>query len=117
VLAVEVVSSPKRIDWTVANDGARDMTILSIGATGGLFLNHQIQVHPGGMPLFGILAVLANLLLTCILVYRKRWRVAAKKSSTFKNVFLDVALGMLALSLTTGLFIAGYSGAVLGGAK
>ena len=27
VLAIEVVSSPTRIDWTVANDGARDMTI------------------------------------------------------------------------------------------
>src|ERR1700686_3646552 len=66
VLAIEVVSSPKRIDWMVANDGALDMTILSIGATGGLFLNHQLQVHWGGKtPLLGILAVLANLLLSC----------------------------------------------------
>jgi len=111
VLAIEVVSSPRRIDWAVANDGARDMTILSIGATGGLFLNHQLQVHWGDMaPLLGILAVLANLLLSCILVYRKRWKLADEKSSGFRNTLPDLALGGLAMCLTAVLFLVGYVG-------
>jgi hypothetical protein len=116
VLAIVIVSGPKEIGWDAANDAALDMTILSIGATGGLFLNHRLQEHWGMQtPLYGILAVLANLLLSCMLVYRKRWKPEAERTATIRNMWPDLVVGTLAMCLTTGLFIMGYTSG--GGAK
>src|SRR5258706_13422121 len=94
VLAIVIVSGPKAISWDAANDAALDMTILSIGATGGLFLNHKLQEHLGGQtPLYGILAVLANLLLSCMLSYRKRWKPENESGAGFRNKRPGLSLG------------------------
>jgi hypothetical protein len=109
VLAIVIVSAPRPISWEVANDAGLDMTILSIGATGGLFLNHKLQEHLGGQtPLFGILAVLVNLLLSCMLVYRKRWKPENERDARFRNMLPDLAVGAVAMCLTMGLFAFGY---------
>ena len=115
VLAIVVVSGREKINWDAANDAALDMTILSIGATGSLFMNHTLQEHLGGrISLYGILAVLANLLLSCMLAYRRRWKPVDRRAPTFLNMLPDLVLGGFALSLTTGIFVIGY---VSGGAK
>lgn len=110
VLGIVVVSGPKEISWDAANDAALDMTILSIGATGGLFLNHKLQEHWGDQtPIYGILAVLANLLLSCILAYRKRWKPENDRAPRFRNMLPDLLVGGIAMCLTTGLFVVGYT--------
>lgn len=109
VLAIVIVAGPKAITWDAANDAALDMTILSVGATGGLFLNHKLQEHLAGQaPLFGILAVLANLLLSCMLVYRKRWKPESERGVGFRNMLPDLIVGTLAMTLTTTLVAVGY---------
>jgi hypothetical protein len=108
VLAIVVISSKDKPDWDAANDGALDLTILSIGATGALFLNQKFQEHWHQItPLLGIAVVLANLLLTCVLAYRRRWKPEGQKALDFRNVWPDIFFGVLALIITTAVFVFG----------
>ena len=108
VLAIVIVSSRSKPDWDTANDAALDLTILSIGAVGALFLNEKLQEHWRQLtPLLGIVVVLANLLLTCILAYRKRWKPDEEKALEFRNIWPDIFLGVLALIITTAVFVFG----------
>lgn len=108
VLAIVVISSKSKPNWDTANDAALDLTILSIGATGALFLNQKFQEHWRQLaPLLGIAVVLANLLLTCILAYRRRWKPEEEKALEFHNVWPDIFWGVLALVITTAVFVFG----------
>jgi hypothetical protein len=94
------------ISWSSCNDIAVDFGILSMGANGGIFLNPVLTQHWGpDTPVYGIGVVVANFVLTSILVYRRRWRTLPV--SWLGGVF-DLFLGALAITITCWAFASGY---------
>ena len=107
VLGMVVVAKDGTPDWCEANDAALDLTILSIGATGPLLLEPNLRAHfNADMAVYGILLVLANLLVACALVARKKWK--ADRALTFRNIYPDFFMGMFAVAMTTGAFYHAY---------
>jgi hypothetical protein len=102
-------------DWSEANDASLDLTILSIGATGPLLLEaHLRETFNPRMAVYGILLVLLNLLIACILVGRKKWKT--DHTLRFGNVWPDFLLGLLSVGMTTGAFYIAYYSSTAGGA-
>jgi hypothetical protein len=114
VLGMVVIAKNGPPDWTEANDASLDLTILSIGATGPLLLEAQLrEVFSPRMAVYGILLVLVNLLIACVLVGRKKWK--ADHTLRFGNVWPDFLLGMLSVGMTTGAFYIAYHSSTVGG--
>jgi hypothetical protein len=108
VLGMVVLAKPGVPDWLDANDASLDLTILSIGATGPLLLEPKIrQAFDSNMAVYGILLVLTNLLIACVLVGRKKWK--QNHALTFENIWPDFLLGLLAVGMTTGVFYIAYN--------
>ncbi|HXH90404.1 MAG TPA: hypothetical protein VNN25_02400 [Thermoanaerobaculia bacterium] len=92
------------------NEVAVDFTVLSIGATGAIFLNPRLVAHWKELTgVYGIVVVLVNLLLASFLVYRRRWR---QETPTKMQAYVDLFLGVLALTVTLMAFYAGFTGSV-----
>lgn len=108
VLGIVVVANQETPDWMQANEAALDLTILSIGATGPLLLEPGIRENfRPDMAVYGILLVLSNLLIACILVGRKKWK--KNRELTFINVWPDLLFGVFSVAMTTGAFYAAYN--------
>jgi hypothetical protein len=107
VFMLLVASSEKEpLSLAKCNDIALDFILLSIGASGAVFLSPKLSAHWAELtPVVGILLVLVDLVLASILVYRRRWRVDAP---TRTQAYLDLALGVLGLTITVALFYTGY---------
>jgi len=94
------------ISWSSCNDIAVDFGILSMGANGGIFLNPLLAQHWGAdTPVYGIGVVVANFVLTSVLVYRRRWR---RLPVGWLGGGFDLFLGALALTITCWAFASGY---------
>jgi len=103
VLGMGMVAKTGAPDWSEANDAALDLTILSIGATGPLLLEPRLRASfSPDMAVYGILLVLLNLLVACVLVGRRKWK--SDRSLTFRNVWPDLFFGTLSIAMTTGAF-------------
>lgn len=108
VLTMVIVAKNGPPDWLEANDAALDLTILSIGATGPLLLEHKLRASfSPDIAVFGILLVLANLLIAGALVGRKKWK--KNLQLTFANVWPDFLLGSFSVAMTTGAFYFAYT--------
>lgn len=106
LLVFEWAASKNPISWDECNGMGLDFAILSIGASGAIFINPRLLQHWGQYtPVYGIVTVLANLLLAAILVLRRRWRAGPVD---WKAGMLDLFLGVLSLSLICGVFYFGY---------
>jgi len=107
VFLLLVASSDKEpLGWAKCNEIALNFILLSIGASGAVFLNPRLSANWAELtPIVGILLVLANLALASVLVYRRRWRVDAPTSA---QAYFDLVLGVLGLALTVATFCAGY---------
>lgn len=104
---LEAASDKEPLSRAKCNDIALDFILLSIGANGAVFLNPRLNAHWAGFtPVIGIVVVLANLLLSAMLVYRRRWRKV--DMPTKGQAYLDLALGVLGLTITAATFYAGY---------
>ncbi|HEY4594634.1 MAG TPA: hypothetical protein VIJ61_19605, partial [Thermoanaerobaculia bacterium] len=74
LLFMVAASDNKPLSLDSSNDIALDFIILSVGATGAIFLNPRLTDHwKGFTPILGIVVTLVDLLLASILVYRRRW--------------------------------------------
>lgn len=114
VLGMVVIAKNGVPDWSEANDASLDLTILSIGATGPLLLEPKLrQTFDPDMAVYGILLVLTNLLIACVLVGRRKWKT--NHALTWGNVWPDFLLGMLSVIMTTAAFYAAYNSTVRGG--
>jgi hypothetical protein len=114
VLGMVIIAKNGVPDWTEANDASLDLTILSIGATGPLLLEPKLRrIFNPDMAVFGILLVLVNLLIACVLVGRKKWKT--DHGLTFGNVWPDLLLGMFSVAMTTGAFYFAYNSSTAGG--
>jgi len=102
VLLFMVAASDNRpLTLDSSNDIALDFIILSVGATGAIFLNPRLTDHwKGFTPILGIVVTLIDLLLASILVYRRRWRARALSTG---DAFVDLLLGILGLTITVRL--------------
>jgi hypothetical protein len=98
----------KPVSLESCNEIALDFNVLSIGATGAIFLNDRIIVHWKELTgIYGITVVLVNLLLASLLVYRRRWR---QPPTTNYQAFWDLVFGAFALGVTLAAFWFGYNG-------
>jgi len=115
LLFMVAASDNKPLSLDSSNDIALDFIILSVGATGAIFLNPRLTDHwKGFTPILGIVVTLVDLLLASILVYRRRWRMGAPSRG---DAYLDFLLGILGLTLTVMVFYIGYQGTTTGGQK
>jgi|SRR3954452_677640 hypothetical protein len=115
LLFMVAASGNKPLSLDSSNDIALDFIILSVGATGAIFLNPRLTDHwKGFTPILGIVVTLVDLLLASILVYRRRWRTGAPSRG---DAYLDFLLGILGLTLTVMVFYIGYQGTTTGGQK
>lgn len=107
LIVFESASSRNPLSWDDGNEIGLDFTLLSIGATGAIFVNERLLRNWGeNTPLYGILVVLVNMILAAWLLTRRRWR---EHPATAWQAFTDMFLGVLALSITCGVFAVGYS--------
>jgi hypothetical protein len=98
LLLVIAASDKEPISWASCNDIALDLTILSAGASGGIFANPTLLQHLGAnAAVYGILVVLCDLIMAGLLVYFRRWR---KDAATAWAGLRDLALGLLTVALT-----------------
>jgi hypothetical protein len=94
------------LSWDSCNAIGLDFAILSIGATGAIFVNPRLIDHWGERTaLYGIFVVLVNMTIAGLVVYRRRWR---QTPVAFGEGVFDLFLGALALSVTSGVFASGY---------
>lgn len=113
LLFMVAASDNKPLTLDSSNDIALDFIILSVGATGAIFLNPRLTDHwKSFTPILGIVVTLVDLLLASILVYRRRWRSGAPSKS---DAYLDLFLGVLGLTATVMVFYLGYQGTTIRG--
>ncbi len=105
LLFVIAASDKEPISWESCNDIALDLTILSAGASGGIFANPTLIHHLGAnAAVYGILTVLCDLVLAGILVYFRRWR---KFPTTAWAGVRDLLLGAASIVLTASVLYFG----------
>src|SRR5580692_8284653 len=75
IIILRAATRDKPVGWHNCNEMAIEMAILSIGATGGIFVNPNLIKHFGEKNgLYSILVVVSTLVFAAILIYRDRWR-------------------------------------------
>lgn len=101
LLLIIAASDKSPIAWENCNDIALDLTILSVGASGGIFANPTLIKHLGeNAAIYGILVVLCDFVLVGLLVYIRRWR---KSPVSAASGVRDLFLGLLTVGLTAGV--------------
>ena len=102
----ERASEPTPLSWASCNAIAIDFLLISIGATGALFLNPKLAEKwgAGETAVYAILIVLVNFVLAAVLVYLKRHRKTVGRLAGFVDMFF----GVLGLVLTSLLYYWGY---------
>ena len=95
------------LSWESCNDVAIDFILISVGATGALFLNPKLAAKwgAGQAAVYGILIVAVNMLLAAALVYLAKYR---KRPVGAGGGFLDMFLGIFGLLLVSSLYYWGY---------
>jgi hypothetical protein len=109
------------ITWASCNEVAIDFVLISIGATGALFLNPKLTTKWGpAAAIYGMLIVLGNLLFASILVYRGNRRHRNQEQMeqmalflrplpvTWQEGYVDLFFGMIGLVLTLLVYWFGY---------
>lgn len=115
------------LTWASCNEVAIDFVLISIGATGALFLNPKLTTKWGSAAaIYGMLIVLGNLLFASILVYRGNRRhrqidydqdptslaiFLTRRPAvvvTWKEGYVDLFFGMIGLVLTLLVYWFGY---------
>ena len=112
VLLWRATARTNPIDWEDCNEIAVELTILSIGASGAIFINPGIIAKFGERAsIYGILIVLTNVLLAGINIARAKGRVPAPFSKanpvTAPEGLLDLFLGVFSLMLAIYVIIWG----------
>lgn len=90
------------IGWQNCNDTAFELAIMSIGATGGIFVDPALIKHfgqDGGV--YGIMVVLVNLVFAGLLIYRGRWR-RGKETTPWQGL-ADLFIGSVCVAITSGV--------------
>ena len=102
LLLFKAVNREKPIGWENCNEIAFELTVLSIGATGGIFVDPAlIQRFGKNVGVYGILVVLIDLAFAGWLIYRERWRRG--KDTTSSQGMLDLFIGFMCVAITTGV--------------
>ena len=105
ILLVVAASEKDPITWDTCNDIGIDLTILSVGACGGIFANPTLIQHMGdNAATYGIVVVLCDLFLAGILVYIRRWRTTPVG---YLSGVRDLFLGLLTIGITGGVLYFG----------
>ncbi len=105
VIFLVASAGKERLSWDSCNDVALDLSILSIGATGGIFVSPALIKHWGNAAaVYSILVVLVDLLLGSLLVYQRRWRTTPVNISQGLG---SLFLGCLAVAVTAGVLYLG----------
>jgi hypothetical protein len=105
LLFIIAASDKEPISWSSCNDIALDLTILSAGASGGIFANDTLIQHLGPRSaIFGILVVLCDLVLGGMLVYIRRWRTSPVHA--WQGI-RDLFFGILTVGFTVGMLYYG----------
>src|SRR5690348_8724368 len=108
VILLVAAADEKPISWFSCNDIGLDLSILSIGANGGIFVNPTIIKHWGeATRVYGIVVVPSDLFLAGVLVYKRRWR---KSPVTVWQGLTDLFFGSLAVLITTRVLYLGLKG-------
>lgn len=98
---------PEGLSWNSCNEVALDLILISVGATGALFLNPKLTAKWGeGTAVFGILIVLINLFFASLLVYRNNHRQGMIGRGAG---FIDLCLGISGIVLISLVYYVGYS--------
>lgn len=106
LIVFRITASPEPISWANCNEIAVEFALISIGANGAIFLNPNLIERWGvSTPIYGILAVLVNLLIAGTLMYRDRRRTPPVSR---KQGIVDLFLGVISISITSGILAAGY---------
>lgn len=102
----ERASEATPLSWHSCNAIALDFVLISIGATGALFLNPKLAEKwgPGETAVYAILIVLVDFVLAAFLVYLKKHR---RTVGPFEG-FLDMFFGVLGLVLVSLVYYWGY---------
>jgi hypothetical protein len=101
LLLVIAASGKTPISWDSCNDIALDLTILSAGASGGIFANASLIQNLGqNAAIYGILVVLCDFIFAGLLVYLKRWRSAPANPWSGSR---DLLLGFITVGFTAGV--------------
>lgn len=107
VLLWRATARTSPIDWEDCNEIAVELTILSIGASGAIFINPEIVAKFGERAsLYGILIVLTNVLLAGINIGRAKGHKKAKPVTASQGL-LDLFLGVFSLMLAIYVIIWG----------
>jgi hypothetical protein len=105
LLLVIAASDKEPISWASCNDIGLDLSILSAGASGGIFANPTLIQHLGtNAAVYGILVVLCDFILAAFLVCFRRWR---KDPANVYSGLRDLFFGLLTVGLTTGVLYFG----------
>jgi hypothetical protein len=97
----------ERLSWNSCNEVALDFVLISVGATGALFLNPKLTAKWGERAaVYGILIVLVNLFFASLLVYRSNHR---EKMVGRGTGFIDFCLGIAGLVLISLVYYVGYT--------
>jgi hypothetical protein len=100
-------TNPKGLSWNSCNEVALDFILISVGATGALFLNPKLTAKWGEKAaVYGILIVLINLFFASLLVYRSNHREGIVGRGAG---FIDFCLGIAGLVLISLTYYVGYS--------
>jgi len=133
LILVLFVRAKDGFTWSSCNEIAIDQVLISIGATGAIFLNQKLNnKYEGALAIYGILIVLANLILAVLLIYRSYGRErardvyimaenplsigpplyrkisASRLKVSWRQGYLDLFLGAMALVLTCLVYWVGY---------
>lgn len=127
LILVFFIKARDGITWASCNEVAIDFVLISIGATGALFLNPKLTTKWGAAAaIYGILIVLGNLLFASFLVYRNNrrrdpnletimreagagyYRHTTDHIVTWKEGYVDLFFGIIGLVMTCLVYWFGY---------
>jgi hypothetical protein len=106
---ISAATGPRSDEWDVLAETALDLTILSLGATGAVFENPQVERAFGTES--GVVAatvIVVNLILFSLIVLTRAIVVRRNQHFTFWRGIMVMFLGALTLSVTAGTLIWAY---------
>jgi hypothetical protein len=110
LLLFKIASDPDKITWGTCNDMGLDLTILSIGASGGIFANPTLVQNLGKIDMnpavLGIFIVLGDFIPLGLLLVIRRYSMPTDLYSGTLNIFL----GLSTIAFTTGVLYFGLTG-------
>jgi hypothetical protein len=102
--------SPALDGWDILVETAQDLAILSLGATGAIFDNAQVE-HAFGpnSALLAISVVAVDLIFSAIIVFARSRALRANSHFSFWSGILVLFLGVLTLAGTAGVLVWSYT--------